>query len=71
MGCGDAGVFGWHPRFGQRGLGCRLGSRRRIVSVWDGSHAVSRRGRGESAGLDYGAVLRLSLIHISEPTRPY
>ena len=45
MGCGDAGVFGWHPRFGQRGLGCRLGSRRRIVSVWDGS--LQSRGEGE------------------------
>ena len=42
-------------RLGQRKLGCRLGSLRRIVSVWDGSSAVLavrarlgflRRGRG-------------------------
>ena len=45
MGCGGAGVLGWHQQFRQRRLGCRLGSRRRIVSVWDGSHAVLRRGR--------------------------
>ena len=41
------GVLGWHQQFRQRRLGCRLGSRRRIVAVWDlGSHTVSRRGRG-------------------------
>ena len=53
-------MFGWHmPARAAQVRVCRLGSRRRIVSVWDDSRAVlAAKARLGFRFVDYDAVLR-------------